>query len=101
MKTTPLQIFYSKTSGKYSVAIIDALLGGAKTLSELSEATSFSVADILHHIDNLENNGLVGKIISADRNIKTKYTLTKTGLALKPAFEEAAKWGQMYKAKLM
>ena len=99
MKTTPLQIFYSKTSGKYSVAIIDALLDGAKTLDELSAATSFSVADILHHIDSLEHNGIVGKIVSVDK--KAKYTLTKTGYALKDAFEAAKKWGQMYSEKLL
>jgi len=49
----------------------------------------------------LENNGIVGKIISADKSVKAKYTLTKTGLALKSAFEEAAKWGEMYNKKFL
>ncbi|MBR5467776.1 MAG: helix-turn-helix transcriptional regulator [Firmicutes bacterium] len=100
MKTTPLQIFYSKTSGKYSAAIIDALLDGAKNLNELSEATSFSVSDILHHIDILEKHGLVGRILSVDKNEKAKYTLTKTGYALKDTFDAAKKWGQMYNEKI-
>ena len=40
-----------------------------------------------------------GKIVSVDK--KAKYTLTKTGYALKDVFEAAKKWGQMYSEKLL
>lgn len=47
-------------------------------------------------LEDLENKGLVERLVSDGRPIQVRYQLTEHGAELRPVIEEMVEWGERY-----
>ena len=99
LPSNPVELFFSITGEKYTAIVVNALLDGAKTPDDLAKELSVSKADIIKCAQQLENTGIAGKILYPENPSSYKISLTKTGMALKPIFDEIKKWSLNYLQK--
>jgi DNA-binding HxlR family transcriptional regulator len=96
LPSNPVELFFSITGEKYTALVVNALLDSAKTPDDLSKELSIAKADIIKCTQQLENTGIAGKILYPENPSSYKLSLTKTGMALKPIFDEIKKWSAAY-----
>lgn len=49
---------------------------------------------------DMEKNGLIYRTVYAEVPPRVEYTLTETGISLKPILEAMKTWGEAYQMKL-
>lgn len=73
--------------------VIYYLFDGGKGFNELERLTGLSSKTLSETLKDLEDAGIVRRVIVSDRPFRVKYELTEKGLELKGVYEELRKWG--------
>ena len=94
----PVEITMSLIGDKWKVLIVRDLLTGTKRFGELRKSvTGISQKVLTNNLRQKEESGLVKRKVYAEVPPRVEYSLTKTGLSLKPILDSMVKWGNNYR----
>ena len=86
----PVEITMGLIGEKWKVLIIRDLLTGTKRFGELKKSVTGITQKVLtNNLRQMEADGLIKR--------KVEYSLTKTGLSLKPILDSMVSWGISYR----
>ncbi len=86
----------SVIEGRWKCTILCMLHGGPLRYSELQRRIEGITSRILSkQLRELEDDGMVLRIVNADRKLKVTYSLTKKGESILPILASLAEWGAM------
>ncbi|MBU3874584.1 helix-turn-helix transcriptional regulator [Faecalicatena sp. AGMB00832] len=101
MPECPVEMTLQLIGDKWKVLIIRDLLGGTKRFNELMRSVSgISQKVLTANLRSLEASGLVNRKVYPQVPPKVEYSLTDTGLSLKPILDSMIEWGMAYKKKI-
>lgn len=96
----PVEITMGLIGDKWKVLIIRDLLTGTKRFGELKKSLSGITQKVLtDNLRQMENSGLILRKVYAEVPPKVEYSLSDTGLSLKPILDSMVKWGNEYREK--
>lgn len=79
--------------------IIRDLLTGTKRFGELKKSLSGITQKVLtNNLRQMEASGLILRKVYAEVPPKVEYSLSDTGLSLKPILDSMVEWGNEYRA---
>ena len=85
---------------KWKVLIIRDLLTGTKRFGELKKSLNGITPKVLtNNLREMEASGLVNRKVYAEVPPRVEYSLTETGLSLKPILDSMVVWGNSYREK--
>ncbi len=94
----PVEATLQLIGDKWKVLIIRDLLTGTKRFNELMRSVSGITQKVLtSHLRAMENAGLVTRKVYPVVPPKVEYSLTETGVSLKPILDSMFVWGTDYK----
>ena len=97
----PVEITLQLIGDKWKVLIIRDLLEGTKRFNELMRSVEGITQKVLtSHLRAMEAAGLVNRKGYPEVPPKVEYSLTETGLSLKPVLDAMVAWGTDYKKTL-
>lgn len=97
----PVEMTLKLIGDKWKVLIIRDLLTGTKRFNELMRSVSGITQKVLtSHLRDMEASGLVNRKVYPQVPPKVEYSLTETGLSLKPILDSMYAWGEGYKEKM-
>lgn len=97
----PVEMTLQLIGDKWKVLIIRDLLTGTKRFSELMRSVSGITQKVLtSHLRAMEADGLLTRKVYPEVPPRVEYTLTETGLSLKPILDSMVIWGRGYKERL-
>lgn len=100
LPTCPVEITMGLIGEKWKVLIIRDLLTGTKRFGELKKSVTGITQKVLtNNLRQMENSGLVKRKVYAEVPPKVEYSLTDTGLSLKPILDSMVQWGNEYRSK--
>ncbi len=100
LPSCPVEITMSLIGDKWKVLIVRDLLTGTKRFGELKKSvTGISQKVLTSNLRQMEASGLVKRKVYAEVPPRVEYSLTKTGLSLKPILDSMVKWGNEYREK--
>ncbi|HIU52264.1 MAG TPA: helix-turn-helix transcriptional regulator [Candidatus Merdicola faecigallinarum] len=83
---------------KWKVLIIRDLLTGTKRFGELKKSVTGITQKVLtNNLRQMEADGLIKRKVYAEVPPRVEYSLTKTGLSLKPILDSMVSWGISYR----
>lgn len=86
---------------KWKVLILRDLIDGTKRFGELKKSLgAISQKVLTQQLRAMEEDGLVNRKAYAEIPPRVEYSLTETGLSLKPILDSMWSWGEGYKAKM-
>ncbi len=86
---------------KWKVLILRDLMDGTKRFGELKKSIgTISQKVLTSQLRSLEEDGIVTREIFAEIPPRVEYSLTETGLSLKPVLDVMTEWGTGYKKKI-
>jgi DNA-binding HxlR family transcriptional regulator len=81
--------------GKWTMLVIRDLLGGTRRFSELrASLAGISPKTLTDRLRELEQHGLVERVIYAEIPPRVEYSLTSRGRTLEPVISALADWGR-------
>ena len=96
----PVEITMGLIGDKWKVLIIRDLLTGTKRFGELKKSLSGITQKVLtNNLRQMESSGLVLRKVYAEVPPKVEYSLSDTGLSLKPILDSRVEWGNKYSKK--
>ena len=96
----PVEITMGLIGEKWKVLIIRDLLTGTKRFGELRESVTGITQKVLtNNLRQMEASGLVKRKVYAEVPPRVEYSLTETGLSLKPILDSMVTWGNAYREK--
>ena len=91
----PVEITMGLIGEKWKVLIIRDLLTGTKRFGELKKSlTGITQKVLTEHLRQMEASGLVKRKVYAEVPPRVEYSLTETGLSLKPILDVMVEWGK-------
>lgn len=94
----PVEITMGLIGDKWKVLIIRDLLTGTKRFGELKKSLSGITQKVLtNNLRQMESSGLVLRKVYAEVPPKVEYSLSDTGLSLKPILDSMVEWGNEYR----
>jgi DNA-binding HxlR family transcriptional regulator len=91
---SPLAAALERVGDKWSLLVVEALLGGARRFSELAESVSGIASNILaDRLRRLESEGVVRATPYSERPPRYVYQLSEEGAELAGALRLLADWG--------
>ena len=91
---TPLAAALERVGDRWSLLLIEALLGGPRRFGELSDSISGLAPNILsERLKRLEGERIVRAVPYSERPPRFTYALTDEGLELAGALRLLADWG--------
>lgn len=85
---------------KWKVLILRDLMDGTKRFGELQKLiSSISQKMLTQQLRGMEEDGLVERKVYAEVPPRVEYSLTETGMSLKPILDSMWAWGEQYKEK--
>ena len=100
LPSCPVEITMSLIGDKWKVLIVRDLLTGTKRFGELKKSvTGISQKVLTSNLRQMEASGLVKRKVYSEVPPRVEYSLTKTGLSLKPILDSMVKWGNEYREK--
>lgn len=94
----PVEITLKLISDRWKVLIIRDLLDGTKRFGELRKSIGKVSQKVLTaNLRTMEDDGLVSRKVFAEVPPRVEYTLTKTGMSLKPILDSMVEWGENYR----
>lgn len=97
----PVEITLSLIGNKWKVLILRELIDGTKRFGELKRSIDdISQKVLTHQLRSMEEDALVERKVYAEVPPRVEYTLTETGLSLKPILDSMYVWGEAYKMKV-
>ncbi len=98
----PVEITLHLIGNKWKVLIIRDLLTGTKRFGELKKSLNNITQKVLtQNLREMEEKGLVNRKVYPEVPPKVEYSLTETGLSLKPILDSMFDWGNYYKDKFL
>lgn len=95
----PVEITMGLIGDKWKVLIIRDLLTGTKRFGELKKSLSGITQKVLtNNLRQMEASGLILRKVYAEVPPKVEYSLSDTGLSLKPILDSMVEWGNEYRA---
>ena len=96
----PVEITMGLIGEKWKVLIIRDLLTGKKRFGELKKSVTGITQKVLtNNLRQMEASGLVKRKVYAEVPPRVEYSLTETGLSLKPILDSMVTWGNAYREK--
>ena len=96
----PVEITMGLIGDKCKVLIIRDLLTGTKRFGELRKSVTGITQKVLtNNLRQMEASGLVKRKVYAEVPPRVEYSLTETGLSLKPILDSMVTWGNAYREK--
>ena len=96
----PVEVTLSMISDRWKVLIIRDLLSGTKRFGELRKSIgNVSQKVLTSNLRSMEDDGLIKRKVYAEVPPRVEYTLTDTGMSLKPVLDSMEKWGEEYRDK--
>ena len=96
----PVEITMGLIGDKWKVLIIRDLLTGTKRFGELKKSLNGITQKVLtNNLRQMESFGLIKRKVYAEVPPKVEYSLSNTGLSLKPVLDSMVKWGNEYREK--
>ena len=96
----PVEITMGLIGEKWKVLIIRDLLTGTKRFGELRKSVTGITQKVLtNNLRQMEASGLVKRKVYAEVPPRVEYSLTETGLSLKPILGSMVTWGNAYREK--
>ena len=90
----PVEMTLQLIGDKWKVLIIRDLLTGTKRFSELMRSVTGITQKVLtSNLRSMEADGLVNRKVYPQVPPKVEYSLTETGLSLKPILDSMVQWG--------
>ena len=94
----PVEATLSLIGGKYKSLILWHLIERTLRFNELSKLiTSATPKMLTQQLRELENDGLINRIVYPVVPPKVEYSLTDTGWSLKPILDSMVQWGNNYR----
>ena len=94
----PVEITMGLIGDKWKVLIIRDLLTGTKRFGELKKSVTGITQKVLtNNLRQMEADGLIKRKVYAEVPPRVEYSLTKTGLSLKPILDSMVSWGISYR----
>lgn len=95
----PVEAAMDVIGGKYKAQIVYELMRGTKRYSEIRKALPQATPRMLSkQLKELEEDGVVNRVLYPVVPPKTEYSLTETGQTLVPIVDALCKWGNSYLA---
>ena len=86
---------------KWKVLILRDLLSGTKRFGELKKSIgSISQKVLTQQLRAMEEDDLVERKVYAEVPPRVEYSLTETGISLKPILDSMWAWGEQYKEQM-
>ena len=96
----PVEITLSMMSDRWKVLILRDLLDGTKRFGELRKSIGKVSQKVLTaNLRSMEDDGLISRKVFAEVPPRVEYTLTETGMSLKPILDSMVIWGENYRSK--
>ncbi len=96
----PVEITMGLIGEKWKVLIVRDLLTGTKRFGELKKSVTGITQKVLTtNLRQMESSGLVKRKVYPEVPPRVEYSLTETGLSLKPILDSMVEWGNEYKRK--
>jgi len=76
--------------------VLRYLFDESKGFNELQRATKLSSKTLSSALKDLEEAGIIRRVVVSDRPFRVRYELTERGKELKPLFQEMEKWGSKH-----
>lgn len=96
----PVETTLTLISDRWKVLILRDLFTGTKRFGELKKSlTGISQKVLTANLRDMEAKGLLTRKAYAEVPPRVEYTLTDTGLSLKPIIGAMFDWGMEYKRK--
>ena len=97
----PVEMTLQLIGDKWKVLIIRDLMTGTKRINELMRSVTGITQKVLtSHLRAMEADGLLSRKVYPEVPPRVEYTLTETGLSLKPILDSMSLWGADYKKNL-
>ena len=97
----PVEMTLQLIGDKWKVLIIRDLLTGTKRFSELMRSVTGITQKVLtSNLRSMEADGLVNRKVYPQVPPKVEYSLTETGLSLKPILDSMVQCGTEYRDKM-
>ena len=94
----PVETTLQLIGNKWKVLILRDLLGGTKRFNELMRSVTGITQKVLtSNLRAMEEDGLLCRTIYPEVPPRVEYSLTETGLSLKPILDSMLVWGTNYK----
>ena len=94
----PVEITMGLIGEKWKVLIIRDLLTGTKRFGELKKSVTGITQKVLtNNLRQMEASGLIKRKVYAEVPPRVEYSLTETGLSLKPVLDSMVIWGNEYR----
>ena len=94
----PVEITMGLIGEKWKVLIVRDLLTGTKRFGELKKSVTGITQKVLtNNLRQMEAFGLVKRKVYAEVPPRVEYSLTETGLSLKPILDSMVEWGNNYR----
>ena len=96
----PVEVTLGLINDKWKVLIVRDLLTGTKRFGELKKSvTSITQKVLTNNLKQMEKDGLLKRKAYPEVPPRVEYTLTETGLSLKPILDSMVEWGNQYREK--
>lgn len=93
----PVEAAMDVIGGKYKALIVYELIDGTKRYNEIQKAIPQATPRMLSkQLKELEEDGVLNRILYPVVPPKTEYSLTELGTTLVPIVESLCKWGEYY-----
>ena len=97
----PVEMTLQLIGDKWKVLIIRDLLSGTKRFNELMRSVGgISQKVLTSNLRSLEASGLVNRKVYPEVPPRVEYSLTETGMSLKPILDSMIECGTAYKKKI-
>lgn len=92
--SSPLDAALARVGDRWALLLVDAMLGGPRRFSELSDSLSGIASNVLsHRLKMLERAGVVVATPYSERPPRMAYELSAAGRELAGALRLLAQWG--------
>ena len=96
----PVELTVGLIGDKWKILIIRDLLTGTKRFGELKKSLNSITQKVLtNKLREMEASGLIKRKVYPEVPPRVEYSLTTTGLSLKPILDSMVIWGNNYKEK--
>ena len=93
----PVEAAMEMIGGKYKALVIFELMSGTRRYSELQRAIPQATPRMLSkQLKELEEDGLIQRVLYPVVPPKTEYSLTELGITLAPIMDSLCQWGTEY-----
>lgn len=97
MEVCPVEVSVSVLGGTWKLTVVKQLLEGTQRFGELSRRVPLANRKTLtRQLRELEEDGIVQRVVYAEVPPKVEYSLTDLGRNLAPLVELMNSWGKAY-----